>query len=106
MRPDAIDLVPKLVHFFDEPFADSSAIPSYYLSELARQHVTVALGGDGGSATAARDHTAGATNITPSAFNVGASADASARVGAADASAVSTTAPPMLSPSTKTGTPG
>ncbi len=48
VRPDAVDLVPKLVHFFDEPFADSSAIPSYYLSELARQHVTVALGGDGG----------------------------------------------------------
>ena len=48
VRPDAIDLVPKLVHFFDEPFADSSAIPSYYLAELARQHVTVALGGDGG----------------------------------------------------------
>jgi len=48
VRPDAVDLVPKLVHFFDEPFADSSAIPCYYLSELARQHVTVALGGDGG----------------------------------------------------------
>ena len=48
VRPDAVDLVPKLVHFFDEPFADSSAIPSYYLSELARRHVTVALGGDGG----------------------------------------------------------
>jgi asparagine synthase (glutamine-hydrolysing) len=48
VKPDAVDLVPKLVHFFDEPFADSSAVPSYYLSELARQHVTVALGGDGG----------------------------------------------------------
>jgi asparagine synthase (glutamine-hydrolysing) len=48
VRPDAVDLVPKLVHFFDEPFADSSAIPCYYLSELARRHVTVALGGDGG----------------------------------------------------------
>jgi len=48
VRPDAVDLLPKLVHFFDEPFADSSAIPCYYLSELARQHVTVALGGDGG----------------------------------------------------------
>src|SRR5262245_11004631 len=48
VQPDAVELVPKLVHFFDEPFADSSAIPSYYLSELAREHVTVALGGDGG----------------------------------------------------------
>ncbi|PWU20657.1 MAG: asparagine synthetase B, partial [Candidatus Rokuibacteriota bacterium] len=46
--PDAVDIVPKLVDFFDEPFADSSAIPCYYLSELARRHVTVALGGDGG----------------------------------------------------------
>ena len=48
VRPDAVDLLPKLVRFFDEPFADSSAIPVYYLSELARRHVTVALGGDGG----------------------------------------------------------
>lgn len=48
VKPNAVDLVPKLVHFFDEPFADSSAIPGYYLSELARRHVTVALGGDGG----------------------------------------------------------
>jgi asparagine synthase (glutamine-hydrolysing) len=48
VKPDAVDIVPKLVHFFDEPFADSSAIPCYYLSELARRHVTVALGGDGG----------------------------------------------------------
>jgi asparagine synthase (glutamine-hydrolysing) len=48
VKPDAVDLVPKLVRFFDEPFADSSAIPCYYLSELARRHVTVALGGDGG----------------------------------------------------------
>jgi len=48
VAPNVVDLLPKLVRFFDEPFADSSAIPVYYLSELARRHVTVALGGDGG----------------------------------------------------------
>lgn len=48
VKPDVVDLLPKLVRFFDEPFADSSAVPSYYLSKLARRHVTVALGGDGG----------------------------------------------------------
>jgi asparagine synthase (glutamine-hydrolysing) len=48
VTPDAADLVHKLVHHFDEPFADSSAIPTYYLAQLTSQHVTVALGGDGG----------------------------------------------------------
>jgi len=41
-------VLPRLVHHFDEPFGDSSAIPTYYLSKLARRDVTVALGGDGG----------------------------------------------------------
>ncbi|HEX2025656.1 MAG TPA: asparagine synthase (glutamine-hydrolyzing) [Actinomycetota bacterium] len=48
VRPDAVDLVDRLVFHHDQPFGDSSAIPTYLLSELTRQHVTVALNGDGG----------------------------------------------------------
>ncbi|MGH7963833.1 MAG: asparagine synthase (glutamine-hydrolyzing) [Candidatus Binatia bacterium] len=48
VRPDAIDLLPKLVWHHDQPFADSSAIPTYLVAKLSREHVTVALTGDGG----------------------------------------------------------
>jgi asparagine synthase (glutamine-hydrolysing) len=48
VRPDSVGLVSKLVRFFDEPFGDSSAIPTYLVSQFAREHVKVVLSGDGG----------------------------------------------------------
>ena len=48
IRPDAAAVLPLLVHHYNEPFADSSAVPTYYVSKFAREHVTVALTGDGG----------------------------------------------------------
>lgn len=48
VQPNAVEIVDKLAWHYDEPFADSSAVPTYYLSKIAREHVTVALGGDGG----------------------------------------------------------
>ncbi len=48
VRPNALDVIPTLVEHYGEPYADSSAIPTYYVSKETRQHVTVALNGDGG----------------------------------------------------------
>ena len=48
VTPDAAAILPELVAHHGEPFADPSSVPTYYLARLARQHVTVALSGDGG----------------------------------------------------------
>lgn len=48
VTPNCVEILPHLVWHHDEPFADSSAIPTFYLSKVTRDHVTVALTGDGG----------------------------------------------------------
>lgn len=48
VEPHALSILPKLIWHYDEPFSDSSAIPTMYLSEMTRREVTVALSGDGG----------------------------------------------------------
>jgi asparagine synthase (glutamine-hydrolysing) len=48
VQPDALAIMPKLARHYGEPFADPSAIPSFYLAELTSRHVTIALNGDGG----------------------------------------------------------
>ncbi|HKR15580.1 MAG TPA: asparagine synthase (glutamine-hydrolyzing) [Pyrinomonadaceae bacterium] len=48
VRPDAVEVLPMLVEHYGEPYADSSAVPTYYVAKETRKHVTVALNGDGG----------------------------------------------------------
>ncbi len=48
LEPDVVQTVEHLTSSLEEPFGDSSMLPTYYVSQMARQHVTVALSGDGG----------------------------------------------------------
>jgi asparagine synthase (glutamine-hydrolysing) len=48
VKPDFMQMLDELTSILEEPFADSSIVPTYYVSQLARRHVTVALAGDGG----------------------------------------------------------
>lgn len=48
VKPESFDLVEDIIRYFDEPFGDASAIPTYYVSKLASEHVKVVLSGDGG----------------------------------------------------------
>ncbi|OGW01401.1 MAG: asparagine synthase (glutamine-hydrolyzing), partial [Nitrospinae bacterium RIFCSPLOWO2_01_FULL_39_10] len=48
VKPNVIEILPVLIDHYGEPYADSSAIPTYYVSRQTKQHVTVALNGDGG----------------------------------------------------------
>jgi asparagine synthase (glutamine-hydrolysing) len=48
VEPDTLSILPKLVRHYGEPYADSSAIPTFYVARMTRRHVTVALNGDGG----------------------------------------------------------
>jgi asparagine synthase (glutamine-hydrolysing) len=53
VKPDAVEILPKLAWHYGEPYADSSALPSFYLAKLTRENVTVSLNGDGGDETMA-----------------------------------------------------
>jgi asparagine synthase (glutamine-hydrolysing) len=82
VEPDAIEIVPKLVRHYGEPFADSSAIPSFYLAELTRRQVTVALNGDGGDESFAgylryvANNLSGGLDLVPRPLRRGAAAAA------------------------------
>src|SRR5438552_6548504 len=70
VRPDAMEILPTLVEHYGEPFADSSAIPSYYVSRETRRYVTVALNGDGGDECFAGYERYAAMNIAQTYANL------------------------------------
>ena len=65
VRADAVELLPEIVRAFDEPFADSSALPTYLVSRLASQHVKVALSGEGADELFGGYHTYVANLLAP-----------------------------------------
>ena len=70
VRPNAMEILPTLVEHYGEPFADSSAIPSYYVSRETRRYVTVALNGDGGDECFAGYERYAAMNIAQTYANL------------------------------------
>jgi asparagine synthase (glutamine-hydrolysing) len=74
VKPDLLSILPKIARHYGEPFGDSSSVPSFYVAEMARREVTVALNGDGGDEsfagyhryiTAARTHAIAAALPSP-----------------------------------------
>src|SRR4051794_5438289 len=72
VRPNAVELLPKLAETFDEPFADSSALPTWLVSELAASHVKVAMSGEGGDELFGGYYTYVADLLAPRAGRVAA----------------------------------
>src|SRR5437773_347883 len=70
VRPDAMEVLPTLVEHYGEPFADSSAIPSYYVARETRRYVTVALNGDGGDECFAGYERYAAMNVSQRYFSL------------------------------------
>lgn len=86
VEPDAMELLPRLIWHYGEPFGDHSAIPSFYLSELTRRNVTVALNGDGGDESFAGYRRYAGNRIAESLSRIprplrAAAAGAAARIG-------------------------